>query len=86
MRAEAKAAKWRPVADQLRARPGQWAVIAEGAIRDQNQLLGYIRSGSGPFAPRGSFEASQRTDPDTVSLHGRTGKVYARYVGETPPP
>lgn len=80
--AEAKAEQWRPMAEQLRAEPGKWALVDEGNVHGQTALVGYIRTGRGPFAPAKSFEAKQRTDPEPLrSLAPRTGKVYARYVG-----
>jgi hypothetical protein len=66
-----------------RARPGEWAVVAEGDTQDFNRIIGYIRSGRGPFAPEKSFEARQRTELTKGARGGRTGRIYARYIGPT---
>jgi hypothetical protein len=83
MRAADQLARWTPVADELRARPGEWAVVAEGDTQDFNRIIGYIRGGRGPFAPEKSFEARQRTEPTKGARGGRTGRIYARYIGPT---
>lgn len=85
LRAAEKAARWQSIADGLRARPGEWAVIKEGSINGLTNDVTYIRKGTGPFAPAGAFEALQRTDPNDPGARGRTGKVYARYIGSPEP-
>jgi len=68
---------WRRVADELRQRPGQWAVVAtrpsSGAAAT---IAGAIRKGSRAGMPSGAFEARART------VDGEC-RVYARYVGES---
>lgn len=74
--------KWGAVADALRARPGQWALIlllpaADGKRNSTaSSLSTIVRKGQGGFAPAGGFEAAQRTAPG-----GEVG-VFARYVGD----
>jgi len=70
--------KFQPIADALRANPGQWAVIAEDkAPGSAGGLVWRIRQGVGPFAPPRSFDAK------CVGPAGSSSsKVYARYVGE----
>lgn len=63
---------WTAVAAALRARPGEWALVASGA---SSSLATQIRSGRRvAFGPAGSFEAVSRKRPD--------GKhdIYARAV------
>lgn len=82
IRAEARAAQWQPVADELRQRPGQWAVIEENYHSAVAGSMSYVKQGCGPFAPRGSFETKSRTLPDDGSRTARKVLLYARYVGE----
>lgn len=85
LRAAARAREWAATAAALRKKPGQWAVIKEGSIHGFGNDVTYIRKGQGPFAPEGAFEALQRVDPDPGRRSSaRTGKVYARYVGDSP--
>ncbi|MET7395583.1 hypothetical protein ABZS66_19045 [Dactylosporangium sp. NPDC005572] len=85
VRAAQRADRWRPLADELRARPGEWAVIAEGQVDRRGEthaaLAAYIRAGMGPFAPARSFETKARTAPAAERGSARVGKVWARYVG-----
>ncbi len=70
--------KYQPVADALRARPGEWALIAEGKLPGTaGTLAGRVRAGVGPWAPPRSFE-SKAVGPAS----GSSSKVYARFVGE----
>lgn len=69
--------KYQPVVDSLRARPGQWAVIAENRLPGSaGSLAHYIRVGRGPFGPSG-FEAKV-----IGPAGGASSRVYARYVGD----
>lgn len=65
---------WAQVAAELKARPGQWALVLEmesGNVK-LNNTGRTIRSGATvPFRPAGSFEAIVQR-----------GKLYARFVGE----
>lgn len=66
--------RWAEVANALRARPGQWALVASGA---SSSLATQIRSGRRvAFRPARSFEATSRKRPD--------GKydIYARAVAK----
>jgi hypothetical protein len=68
-------AEWQAVADVLRARPGEWAHIAEGT---NGGIAGSIKNGVlVAFRPRGDFEAVQRRDSDDSTRWD----VWARYVG-----
>lgn len=63
------------VASELRANPGEWAVVAEDVSPTLAQL---IKNGKlVAYRPAGSFESVTRG----IS-NGRAAKVYARYVGE----
>lgn len=67
-------AEWDAVADDLRARPSEWALIATGA--QHTGTAGQINAGRIVcFAPAGSFEAQRQLVDDEI-------RVYARYVGE----
>jgi hypothetical protein len=66
------------IANALRARPGEWAVVAEDKTSGSATAFAFrIRTGSGPFAPARHFEA-RAIGP----AQGSSSKVYARYVGE----
>lgn len=60
--------RWAPVLDQLRDRPGEWAVIAEDATANLGAQLKRTHSGF-EFTARGV-------------KNNRAEKVYGRYVGE----
>jgi hypothetical protein len=64
---------WAEVAAELRARPGEWAVVYEGA--SNNALPDRIKAGKAGFTPAGAFEA-------TLRGAGRAQATYARYVGD----
>lgn len=64
---------WCEVAEELRGRPGCWAVIAEGdGYKAQASRVALGRQG---FDPPGAYEAVTRGG-------GRALRVYARYVGD----
>lgn len=64
---------WYRIAAQLRARPGEWAAIAEGV---ETNAPAYIRSArSAAFRPAGAFDAVGRQVRGVYTL-------YARYRGE----
>lgn len=73
----AASAEWEAIAQELRTRPGQWAMIArdkttETATRIKNGTLV-------SFRPAGSFEAR------TVGRKNASAQrcdIYARYVGD----
>lgn len=67
--------KWSVIAAQLKAAPGQWALVYESlpGQTPANGITSRLRSGRAEgFSPAGSFEAVTR---DGV-------KTYARYIGE----
>jgi hypothetical protein len=69
---------WKKVAEQLRERPGEWAVLLEAERRFGNGggIAGQIKAGLiAPFRPARTFEATTRT---VLGLY----IVYARYIGE----
>ena len=79
-RRQSKAARWASVAAELRARPGEWAVIEEtGTNTTTASTVQYIKKGDGPFAPIGAFEAISRSERGENRLIKT--QVYARYVG-----
>lgn len=62
------------IAYQLRSRPGEWALVVEGAAH--GALASTIcRGGLRAYAPAGTFKAVSRTV-------GPGQNIYARYVGE----
>jgi hypothetical protein len=63
-----------PVAAALRARPGEWAVIAELPHAGGSSLAHRINHGVSKWRPRFSFQATAR-------YRGGGTVVYARYVG-----
>lgn len=72
--------KFQAVADAMRERPGEWALIVEGkAPGTAGGLVWRIKNGVGPFGPARSFEAKC-----VGPAGGQSSKVYARYVGEVP--
>lgn len=80
-RRRSKAERWTPVADELRARPGEWAVIEEtgGNSTTASATAQYVKKGEGPFGPAGAFDAISRTTKDDGGRHHVM--VYARFVG-----
>ncbi len=69
--------QWAEVADDLRAHPGDWALIAEGPVPGPNSgLATQIRMGQMVcFSPAGDFDAEVRRQD-----HVR--KVWACYLGD----
>lgn len=69
--------RYMALADQLRARAGEWALIREADTPNRAaSLAGLIREGRVVcFGPRGDFDACTR------SVDGRY-RVYARYLGD----
>jgi hypothetical protein len=68
--------KWQAIAEELRKRPNEWALIAH----DVNpSLVTHIRQGRlQAFTPNGTFEASGQGRNE----RGYTTELYARFVGE----
>jgi hypothetical protein len=63
-----------PLAEQLRANPGRWAVVAESA--PNTYLASAINGGRTPaWQPAGYFEGASRKIGDWYT-------VWARFVGE----
>jgi hypothetical protein len=68
--------RWAKVADDLRTRPGEWALIAEGPVAENSGLATQIRMGQMVcFSPAGDFDA------ETQRKNG-VRKVWATYVGD----
>ena len=67
--------KWADVAEQLRERPDQWALVAEGLKYAVYST--YISKGRlAAFEPAGHYEGTSRKRPDGMY------DIYARYVGK----
>lgn len=71
-----RSSTWLEEASQLRACPGQWAVICiKPHSRAAVAMASHISNGNlAAFRPAGTFEATSRT------VDGEA-RVYARYVG-----
>lgn len=73
--------RWGSVAEELRARPGEWALIVEGPVKGANGglasgLATQIRMGQMVcFSPAGDFDAESR-------LGDGIRKVWAVFVGD----
>lgn len=70
-----RSARWDQIAAELKARPGQWAKVAEAAAR-QTGLISTIKQ---RLAPRGEFEVVTRFSEGV-------GTAWARYIGPTAAP
>lgn len=67
--------RWMDIAEALRSRPGEWAVVS----RDSSaSIVTQIRNGRIVAFAGGGFEAPARTIPDTSP---KRYQVFARYVG-----
>lgn len=67
---------YQAIADELRTRPGEWAVVQEFEGRRNVGLATKIRLGSMLcFTPAGDFDAVTRHGDGIV-------RVYARYLGD----
>ncbi len=67
---------WNQVAEQLRARPGQWAVVEDDMPANRTAIANHIRQGAIlAFAPSGTYDATSRSKQGRVT-------IYARYVGD----
>ncbi len=70
--------KYAPIAEELRANEGIWALIAEdGWLSLKSQIESATLAA---FRPRGSFEARAVRGDDPAR-----GRVYARYIGKPTP-
>lgn len=69
-------ANWHEIADMLRARPNEWALVAE----DVNpSVVTHIRRGRlKAFAPEGKFDASGQGRNE----RGYTKELYVRFISE----
>lgn len=75
----ARNSKYTAVVATLRANPGRWAVIFEGQRNSAASMTWQLRHGrASAFCPVGEFEFDHRA-------RGEDSKIYARFVGETPP-
>lgn len=70
-----------PIADGLRANPGEWGRVGNYGWRPSAQgAAAGIRTGRLiPYQPAGSFETEIRVGRDGDSI------VYARYIGQPAP-
>lgn len=69
------ASKWRTISGELRARPGEWAVVAVvGDAGKSGTTAAAVKRGVYAGMPKGEFEATART------VNGEH-RVYARYIG-----
>ena len=70
--------EWSPIADELRSRPGEWALIADVLTPGRaTGLATHIRLGQlRAFTPTGDFDALSERQPDGHWW------VFARYVGD----
>jgi len=65
---------WEAIAETLRERPNEWAVVATDC---SHAYATNIRRGRlAPFAPEGSFEATTKGNEK-----GRASELYVRFVG-----
>lgn len=66
---------WAEIAEQLKSKPGEWAMVGENLPLGSGTYInmGRIRA----FQPSGSFEATTRGRTED----GKAKKVYARYIG-----
>jgi hypothetical protein len=71
--------KYVHIADALRQRPGEWAVVSENA----NSNMAYsIKNGTlKGFDPPRSFEAVSRGNPGYESRNNMRSTIYARFIG-----
>lgn len=76
-RVPGKRGKHLEVAEELRSRPGEWAIISVyGTGASSAAMARHIEGGNvDAYEPAGTFEALART------VDGQA-RVYARYVGE----
>lgn len=73
--ADTYSSRYQAIADQLRARPGEWALVDEFEGIHNRGLATKIRLGSMLcFTPAGDFEAVARRGRGMV-------RTYARYLG-----
>lgn len=65
---------WRGVADALRARPGEWALVRKDTSSTHATYIKQARIVA--FAPAGSFDAR------SVQVGDGKADIYARFIGE----
>lgn len=70
---------WKAIAEQLKANPGRWVVIAANATRPAASNIAHriVHNRYRVFGPAGAFEAVCR---ESETLPGRF-EAYARFVG-----
>ncbi|RSN12864.1 hypothetical protein DMB42_11850 [Nonomuraea sp. WAC 01424] len=70
---------WSAIAEQLRQKPGSWAVVASGQRRaTMATLAGRLNEGRMAGMPARLFEAVTRASDTAPGLY----EVYVRYVGQ----
>ena len=73
-----RANRYQPVADSLRLKPNEWALVEEEANRGTlSGIQAYVKAGKGPFAPAGSFDARIKT----AGMPANVGSLYIIYLG-----
>jgi hypothetical protein len=71
--------KYVHIADALRQRPGEWAIVSDDA---QGNMTYFIKNGTlKGFGPPRSFEAVSRVNPGYKSRNNMRSTIYARYIG-----
>jgi hypothetical protein len=69
---------WQAIADQLKARPGRWAVVASGSRSTVANIVSRInRNDYKVFAPVGAFKAECRESEKTPGQF----EAFAKFVG-----
>ena len=76
---------WHACAEQLRERPGDWAVLIEGGdyLTVGGMANQIVRGRLAAFRPDGAFEARTLSTSDGFAVYARY--VGVRYVIEPPP-
>lgn len=71
--------KYDQIAADMRARPGEWAVVYEGAQNSGSGLATHIRMGQQRcFSPAGDFDALTRTIDGSTTVYARLPRRRAR--------
>lgn len=70
-----------PVADALRKRPGQWALVIEGT-KSKSAITRIRRGEFHAFRPAEDFESASRTNAMSLTDHAPRYDIYIRYVGK----
>lgn len=72
---------WKEIAEQLRARPGEWALCLKGVVVQAHQINKGVNVS---FRPKGAYRA-RTVQTGKKDEKGRTlVDLYIKYVGEEP--